>query len=466
MLIKDRKICFYMVFCIIGTLLALMFNSIVINDEMEHLRMSWLVSQGEVPYRDFFEHHHPLLWYLFAPIIVALPHNILWSFYVAKVLSLVCVLVTYYIIYLIIRRFLGGAHLAVYFFIILFSFYPIWYGSSLFKPDAFSRLFYFLGIYLFFCYMETTRLKDLSYCAISFTISFLFLQTIVMSVLPLVIPMGIHLYKNPRKIRDCILASIVPFIIIAGGVCWLVYTNMWQEYYQLNWILNTETLPVLDYSRTKIYEFMVPLFIASGIIIYRYQKKLLSDYEKIIGLLFVTELIQHIYVPAIYYHYLMLLLIFTAMVIFPILGQIFVNPKLKQVKSYIYIFLFAMLCANFSMLYIYNNYNLWYGFKKINASKTDMVVNIYAAYFPVYTKKNTYYGLYNSIHRFDDKLFHRLPEYDVNEIIEKYKPKYITYNIRATQQKQKTGRFTLREEMLEKYQEIAPELWQRIDVSE
>ena len=36
-------------------------------DTLEHIHASWLVSEGKVPYRDFFEHHNPLLWYLFAP---------------------------------------------------------------------------------------------------------------------------------------------------------------------------------------------------------------------------------------------------------------------------------------------------------------------------------------------------------------------------------------------------------------
>ena len=39
------------------------------SDEKEHLYASFLITKGFVPYRDFFEHHHPLLWYLFSPIV-------------------------------------------------------------------------------------------------------------------------------------------------------------------------------------------------------------------------------------------------------------------------------------------------------------------------------------------------------------------------------------------------------------
>ena len=37
-------------------------------DHAEHIHAAWLVWQGQVPYRDFFQHHNPLLWYLFAPV--------------------------------------------------------------------------------------------------------------------------------------------------------------------------------------------------------------------------------------------------------------------------------------------------------------------------------------------------------------------------------------------------------------
>ena len=37
------------------------------RDEIEHIQSAWLIFRGEVPYFDFFQHHHPLLWYITAP---------------------------------------------------------------------------------------------------------------------------------------------------------------------------------------------------------------------------------------------------------------------------------------------------------------------------------------------------------------------------------------------------------------
>ncbi len=38
------------------------------HDEVVYLHASWLVSQGEKPFQDFMEHHHPTLLYLLAPL--------------------------------------------------------------------------------------------------------------------------------------------------------------------------------------------------------------------------------------------------------------------------------------------------------------------------------------------------------------------------------------------------------------
>lgn len=55
-------------------------------DHAEHLHASWLVWQGEVPYRDFFEHHHPLLWYIAAPMVALFYKNVM-IFYVARLVN-------------------------------------------------------------------------------------------------------------------------------------------------------------------------------------------------------------------------------------------------------------------------------------------------------------------------------------------------------------------------------------------
>jgi hypothetical protein len=42
-------------------------------DESQHLHVAWLVGQGQVPYRDFWEHHLPFFYYGMAPLTAWLP---------------------------------------------------------------------------------------------------------------------------------------------------------------------------------------------------------------------------------------------------------------------------------------------------------------------------------------------------------------------------------------------------------
>ena len=81
-------------------------------DETEHLHMSWLVSTGMVPYRDFFEHHNPLLWYVFAPIS-ALFFNSAYVLYAGHFFSLIISIFTLIYLYKIVVRYVASPMVAL-----------------------------------------------------------------------------------------------------------------------------------------------------------------------------------------------------------------------------------------------------------------------------------------------------------------------------------------------------------------
>ena len=51
-----------------GLLAVMVFCPAPDHDEVEHASATWQVSQGLVPYEDFFQHHSPMLWILAAPL--------------------------------------------------------------------------------------------------------------------------------------------------------------------------------------------------------------------------------------------------------------------------------------------------------------------------------------------------------------------------------------------------------------
>ena len=64
------------------------------GDNVEHLHSSWLIWQGYVPYRDFFQHHNPLTWYLAAPFVALLiNHFMIFSIFNIFSILAVCLMV-------------------------------------------------------------------------------------------------------------------------------------------------------------------------------------------------------------------------------------------------------------------------------------------------------------------------------------------------------------------------------------
>jgi hypothetical protein len=45
------------------------------HDEFEHIHSAWYLTNNQIPCLDFFEQHHPLLWYLLAPFLSILGNS-------------------------------------------------------------------------------------------------------------------------------------------------------------------------------------------------------------------------------------------------------------------------------------------------------------------------------------------------------------------------------------------------------
>lgn len=71
--------------------LPLLVNWRLVDDEVEHLHAAWAIAQGQVPYRDFFQNHTPLLYYLLAPVFALMGED-LRIVYVGRALMLLCIL--------------------------------------------------------------------------------------------------------------------------------------------------------------------------------------------------------------------------------------------------------------------------------------------------------------------------------------------------------------------------------------
>ncbi len=60
----------------LSLLIRLIFVRVYDYDEIQHAHLAWLVSVGQVPYRDFADNHFPFLWILVAPLMRILPESL------------------------------------------------------------------------------------------------------------------------------------------------------------------------------------------------------------------------------------------------------------------------------------------------------------------------------------------------------------------------------------------------------
>jgi Dolichyl-phosphate-mannose-protein mannosyltransferase len=72
-------------------------------DESQHLHVAWLLSQGQIPYRDFWEHHLPFFHYAMAPVTMALAERPA-VYFGARVLMAALAGLTVWLTWLLTRR--------------------------------------------------------------------------------------------------------------------------------------------------------------------------------------------------------------------------------------------------------------------------------------------------------------------------------------------------------------------------
>ena len=295
----------------IGIIATLIYNDTLVMDTWEHLRATYLVILGNIPYRDFFEHHHPMLWYTFAPIMQIFPKNAIMIFYIARIFALLCSMGTLYFIYKIIINFFEGKENFIPFLLILLTFFPVWYVVSAFKPEAVAYLFYFVGLYFCFEYVKTSCRKNLVLCGIAFVMAFLFIQTMIFNVIFVCVAINAVCYKRQVFIKDLFYAASVPLLLLLSLGIIVYRCNLWQLYFQLNWLYNTK---IRIFDTLAIWNWTLQIFIAFWAA-YSLIRQTNSVYIKIISFLLIGEILLIFSFHKAHPHYLFLAFIYASVLI-------------------------------------------------------------------------------------------------------------------------------------------------------
>ena len=192
--------CFYVIFCVGLLTWAVMYSGSGDGDTLEHVHSSWLVYHGKIPYKDFFQHHNPLLWYIAAPLVGAYEYS-LRAVDAVNYLTVFVTALTMFFIFLINKNYIsnafGGLVSAAFFAIPHDSLF-----SKDFKPDNFMVCALVIGIYFLLRHMKKKDLLSLSLSFFSFFISFMYTQKAALILLGIGIVILYLIYEKQISIAD------------------------------------------------------------------------------------------------------------------------------------------------------------------------------------------------------------------------------------------------------------------------
>ena len=443
-----QNLCFFGFLLCELCFLALICFMQINEDEIEHIHASWLVWEGYVPYRDFFEHHNPLLWYLFAPI-TALFYDNANIVYFVNFLALIINSINIYIIYKMLQRCSQRAPLVLCLTLIFcLAIAPEGRESFVtFRPDMFMNLCFFGGVLAFLRYTENHKRSNLILSFVLFTLSFFFLQKIAILLICIGLEILYCLYKKIILPRDFLLSLILPVLLCGGFAIYLTVYNLWSEYFLLNvefnslmlkhWGLSEYILKIADISFifdvnfgyggvslaavTKIIIILalmsLPAFVKQG-----------NIYIYTISYLFIAELFSRMFIFSPHMYYFLILHILAALILFTVVCRQMTRIviALISILFILYWFININLLVH-SKTYI-SNMNIkmnYFRYVIDNSKPDDIILSGYQYPINLFRRDADYTwflladvgNIYNQYYRHD--------KFDINKIIREKKPKII-----------------------------------------
>lgn len=226
---------------IVFTLLLLLvaFNSYRTGfnvDEFEAIHTSWKVLNTGSIYVDFFQHHHPLLYFLSAPVIAIVGENIA-TLFVLRGMALFMLLGIVFVTYIISRR-LFDRKTALLSIVLLASMRIFIHRAMEVRPDTPQVLFGLISILFLFSFYENRSRRDLIISGVALAISFIFLQKAVLLIFLLGVVMLVDIFRRDLTLKDLLLYLLVFIITLLPWYTYLLATGELEAYMFVNWKFN------------------------------------------------------------------------------------------------------------------------------------------------------------------------------------------------------------------------------------
>lgn len=330
---------------VIGFLIFFAFTNFLNGDEREHVSAAFFIYNGKVPYRDFFEHHHPLLWYTFLPFIHIFNNSAdIW--YAARIYSLLLYIINSYFIIKICRLIINNTLFA--WLAVLFSLSPhcVFLSQSEFRPDSLMMTFFLGGLYFLFSYIKEPKNQlKISFLLLFFSI--MTLQKACFQLIPLFFFILYLLYKQTISIKAFAKALLLPLMIAFLYILYLWQTGSLKDYFELNWLLNLKIHTHIQYPvhQTPYYHIanilaLLTLFIKA------------PKFLKVIAILCLSSsaILQFIFIGAFRHYWLPLYPYFA------IISAYYITALHQKIRPTVIALVTVALITNYTIHYKQNKY--------------------------------------------------------------------------------------------------------------
>ena len=400
------------------------------GDNVEHIHATWLIANGKVPYRDFFQHHNPLLWYIFAPFLSLIknPINILNILDAVHAVSVIVGIGTFFAVYKACKIFFANKYASLLSLLVLCPPYYYIYCFN-YNPDTFMAFFFVWGIFFLFTYWRDKKCKDLIFSFVCFWVAVMFTQKILTVLAPLGLISICVFYKERAPIRNILYALIVPILGTTLFVVYLYYEDALNLYWQSNFVFNVRMqeyygnrkVDVLDYQ-----VFYISVILALISIVTQWKKA--NTQYKSIAVLFVLELLQRCFYFSIAPYYMLPLMAFTVY-----LNSVLIEKSANKNMMLIYMLLavsvyYAGISKTRYLLYRTTDRS-FARYLNANVTPCDYVISGFLSNQSILSKDPHYYwSLLGHVDIAGDEL-KIYPKPDLNSLVLRYKPKLVSGGI-------------------------------------
>ena len=227
---------------LVGMRVTFLRHTLIIVDEFEHVHAAYLVSQGQTPYVDFFEHHPPLFYYLGASLL-PMRSPTFETLIEARYLALVFGAATILMAWWLVRRVFGRTEALVTASLLLGNFFLFARGAFIYLDSYAAALVMLSAV----CLVGSTH-RPLRYFAASAALGLAVLFTqkaIVAAFAPAMILLarGVSEWEVPggrsKWLRD-VAAYLGGALVPAALLTALLGTRGLAEFFHDNVVLNME----------------------------------------------------------------------------------------------------------------------------------------------------------------------------------------------------------------------------------